>query len=175
MIILFGVTHTVNSLINKAFRVDILIKKLLTDNNRLAFCEADTAVGFNRCETCFLSLITVTTAVATAESQSLFVFITEKAESEIFLSLSKFESIPLRSYEDETNAVKVIDPSYAWIIPTGAEKPVKVAFEGQAIVREIENADMSREVQVYKKLGVCALITNNICVYRNTSLKRTVA
>lgn len=80
-----------------------------------------------------------------------------------------------QSYEDETNAVKVIDPSYAWIIPTGAEKPVKVAFEGQAIVREIENADMSREVQVYKKLGVCALITNNICVYRNTSLKRTVA
>ena len=80
-----------------------------------------------------------------------------------------------QSYEDETNAVKVIDPSYAWIIPTGAEKPVKVAFEGQAIVREIENADMSREVQVYKKLGVCALITNNICVYRNTSLTRTVA
>ena len=80
-----------------------------------------------------------------------------------------------QSYEDETNAVKVIDPSYAWIIPTGADKPVKVAFEGQAIVREIENADMSREVQVYKKLGVCALITNNICVYRNTSLTRTIA
>lgn len=76
-----------------------------------------------------------------------------------------------QSYEDETNSKKVIDPSYAWIIPTGGnDKPVKVAFEGQAIVREIENADMSREVQVYKKLGVAALITNNICVYRNTSL-----
>ena len=75
-----------------------------------------------------------------------------------------------QSYEDETNEVKVIDPSYAWIIPTGADKPVKVAFEGQTIVRDIENADMSREVQVYKKLGVGALITNNICVYRNTSL-----
>lgn len=77
-----------------------------------------------------------------------------------------------QSYEDETNAVKVIDPAYAWIIPTGADKPVKVALEGQAIVREIENADMSREVQIYKKLGVCAIITNNICVYRNTSLTR---
>lgn len=75
-----------------------------------------------------------------------------------------------QSYEDETNTTKVIDPSYAWIIPTGADKPVKVAFEGQTIVREIENDDMSREVQVYKKLGVGALITNNICVYRNTSL-----
>lgn len=75
-----------------------------------------------------------------------------------------------QSFEDETNSKKVIDPSYAWIIPTGAEKPVKVAFEGQAIVRERENDDMSREVQIYKKFGVGALITNNICVYRNTSL-----
>ena len=79
-----------------------------------------------------------------------------------------------QSYEDETNMVKVIDPSYAWIIPTGAEKPVKVAFEGQAVVREYENRDLSREIQIYKKLGVGALITNNICVYRNTSLSRKV-
>ena len=27
-----------------------------------------------------------------------------------------------QSFEDETNSVKVIDPQYAWIIPTGAEK-----------------------------------------------------
>ena len=76
-----------------------------------------------------------------------------------------------QSYEDETNSKKVIDPSYAWIIPTGGnDKPVKIALEGQTIVREIENADMSREIQVYKKMGVAAIITNNICVYRNTGL-----
>lgn len=76
-----------------------------------------------------------------------------------------------QSFEDETNEVKVIDPSYAWIIPTGAnDKPVKIAFEGTAIVREIENADMSREVQVYKKLGVGTIIMNNICVYQNSAL-----
>ena len=76
-----------------------------------------------------------------------------------------------QSYEDETNTTKVIDPSYAWIIPTGGnEKPVKVAFEGQTIVREYDNKDMSKEIQIYKKLGVAAIITNNICVYRNTSL-----
>lgn len=40
-----------------------------------------------------------------------------------------------QSFEDETNAMKVIDPSYAWIIPTGSEKPVKVAFEGSAQVK----------------------------------------
>lgn len=77
-----------------------------------------------------------------------------------------------QSYEDETNTTKVIDPSYAWIIPTGSnEKPVKVAFEGQTIVDEYVNKDRSREVQVYKKVGVGAIITNNICVYRNTALK----
>lgn len=75
-----------------------------------------------------------------------------------------------QSFEDETNTVKVIDPSYAWIIPTGAEKPVKVAFEGTALVEEYVNKDRSREIQVYQKVGVGALITNNICVYRNESL-----
>lgn len=76
-----------------------------------------------------------------------------------------------QSYEDETNATKVIDPAYAYIIPTGAQKPVKVAFEGQTIVRDIDNADMSKEIQVYKKFGVATMITNNICIYNNTDLK----
>ena len=77
-----------------------------------------------------------------------------------------------QSFEDETNSVKVIDPAYAWIIPTGSDKPVRVAFEGSTIVNEYVNRDLSREVQVYKKMGVAAIITNNICVYRNTSLSR---
>ena len=77
-----------------------------------------------------------------------------------------------QSFEDETNSVKVIDPSYAWVIPTGASKPVRIALEGGTIVNEYVNRDLSREVQVYKKLGVAAIITNNICVYRNTSLSR---
>ena len=78
-----------------------------------------------------------------------------------------------QSYTDEKNTEKVIDPSYAWIIPTGSnEKPVKVAFEGQTIVDEFKNYDRSREVQVYKKVGVAAVITNNICVYRNTTLTK---
>ena len=77
-----------------------------------------------------------------------------------------------QSFTDETNTTKVIDPSYAWIIPTGGnDKPVKIAFEGNTQVREVENADWSREIQTYKKVGVAALITNNICVYRNTALK----
>lgn len=76
-----------------------------------------------------------------------------------------------QSFTDETNSTKVIDPSYAWIIPTGGnDKPVKVAFEGQTIVDEYTNYDRSREIQVYKKLGVVAMMTNNICVYEDTAL-----
>lgn len=75
-----------------------------------------------------------------------------------------------QSFVDEKNDKKVIDPSYAYIIPVGADKPVKIAFEGQTIVDEYVNKDRSREVQVYKKLGVGTLITNNICVYVNESL-----
>ena len=75
-----------------------------------------------------------------------------------------------QSYTDETNTKKVINPAYAYIIPVGADKPVKIAFEGNTIVDEYVNKDRSREVQVYKKLGVATLVTNNICVYVNSSL-----
>ena len=79
-----------------------------------------------------------------------------------------------QSFKDATNAEKVINPKYAWILPTGAEKPVKIAFEGQAAVREHENADWSREIQTYKKLGVAVYNVNpGICVYKNTALLLT--
>lgn len=77
-----------------------------------------------------------------------------------------------QSYEDETNTVKVLNPSFAWIIPSGATKPVKIAFEGSTIVDEYTNYDRSREIQMYRKVGVRAVFTNDICVYQNTALKR---
>ena len=78
-----------------------------------------------------------------------------------------------QSFVDENNTTKVIEPGYAWIIPAGnSEKPVKIAFEGTTLVDERANADWSREIQVYKKLGVGALITNNICVYKNEGLSK---
>ncbi len=75
------------------------------------------------------------------------------------------------SFEDNTNTEKVMDPSYAYIIPTGADKPIKIAFEGDALVREWENRDWSREIQTYKKFGVGIVgLNNGICVYQNTAL-----
>lgn len=76
-----------------------------------------------------------------------------------------------QSFEDETNSRKVIDPGYAWVIPAGADsRPVKIAFEGVTHVRERENEDWSRDIQVYRKVGVGVMLTNNICSYVDTTL-----
>lgn len=77
-----------------------------------------------------------------------------------------------QSFEDETNAKKVIDPSLAYILPTGADKPVKVAFEGSAQVKMFDNRDWSQELQTYQKMGVATYMVNpGMCVMQNTALK----
>ena len=77
-----------------------------------------------------------------------------------------------QSFTDIDNAVKVMDPSKAYIIPTGSDKPVKVAFEGETAVREVESQeDWSREIQTYRKFGVGVILVNpGICVYTNSQL-----
>ena len=77
-----------------------------------------------------------------------------------------------QSFEDETNTTKVIEPRFAYIFASGVEKPVKIAFEGGTIVDEYVGYDRSREVQVYKKVGVRAVFSNDFCVYDNYSLTR---
>ena len=74
-----------------------------------------------------------------------------------------------------TRMDKVIDPSLAYIIPTGAEKPVKVAFEGGAQVKSFDNRDWSTEIQTYQKLGVATYMVNpGICIYQNTTLHKYI-
>ena len=81
-----------------------------------------------------------------------------------------------QTFEDETNAMKVIDPSYCWIIPTGMEKPVKVAFEGSAQVKEVDGDDWSKTIHTYQKFGVAVYSVNpGLCVYRNTTLTKSMA
>lgn len=77
-----------------------------------------------------------------------------------------------QTFEDETNSRKVIDPGYIWIIPAGADmRPVKVAFEGVTHTRECDdNDDWSRDIQVYRKVGVGVMMTNNIFSYVDTQL-----
>ena len=81
-----------------------------------------------------------------------------------------------QGFEDQTNSTKVIDPGYCWIIPTGSEKPVKVAFEGSAQVKEVDGDDWSKTIHTYQKFGVAVYSINpGLCVYRNTALKKNMA
>ena len=76
-----------------------------------------------------------------------------------------------QSFEDTTNTRKVIDPSYAYIIPNGSVKPVHVVFEGTAQVKQFENRDWSSEIHTYQRVGVGTYMVNpGLCVYQNTSL-----
>lgn len=80
-----------------------------------------------------------------------------------------------QSMVDATNAEKVIDPSNAYIIPTGAEKPVKLAFEGQTLIKNVDqnqNDDWSTDIQTYKKFGMAILANPAICWFKDTSLKK---
>ncbi len=78
-----------------------------------------------------------------------------------------------QSFTDETNSLKVIDPAYIYIFPTGNSKPVKIVFEGTTLVREFENRDWSHELATYQKFGVGVMTTNNLAVFKNTALSTT--
>lgn len=76
---------------------------------------------------------------------------------------------------DETNKEFVVDPSYAYIIPTGSEKPIKIVFEGQLLLRTVtDNDDWSTDVQMYQKVGIGTVAQmgqlNWICTYKNSAL-----
>ena len=75
-------------------------------------------------------------------------------------------------FDYKLNTRKAIDPSKAYIIPTGAEKPIKIVFEGSTQVREVEdNDDWSRDMQTYTKVGVAVLTQQYwVCCYENTDL-----
>ena len=80
-----------------------------------------------------------------------------------------------QSFTDETNTETVIDPQIAYVFPTGGEKIVKVAFEGDTIVKDWENRDNSMEIQAYKKVGIAIMSYHNWAVYRNTSIAQTAS
>ena len=79
-----------------------------------------------------------------------------------------------QSFVDENNNKTWIDPQLAYILPTGGEKVVKVAFEGQTQVKDHENKDNSMEVHVWKKMGCAILTYHNWCIYQNTGITQTM-
>lgn len=76
-----------------------------------------------------------------------------------------------QSFTDETNATKIINPQYAYVIPAGEERIVKIIMEGDTQVRDIENRDWSSEIQMYKKVGLAMVTNPNYWgIYQNTNL-----
>lgn len=81
------------------------------------------------------------------------------------------------AFEDETNKKMTFQDRYAYVLPTGpvngaTEQVVKVALEGQTLMRDFDNhGDWSKEMQVYKKMGV-AIVTStpHIGVYEDASI-----
>ena len=75
-----------------------------------------------------------------------------------------------QSFVDEKNEQVMIHPQYAYILPTGKEKVVKVLMEGQTQIWDYVNPDQSVEVNTYRKIGVGVLTYNNWGIYQNTQI-----
>ena len=79
-----------------------------------------------------------------------------------------------QSFVDETNTAVTLDPQYAFVLPTGGEKVVKVVLEGPTQMWMRDNRDQSMEINAYKKMGAAILTYHNWGIYKNTALETTV-
>lgn len=167
-----------------------IAKALMGAISQLPAANRGSAAGFD--ETIFDRLLATASAYGTPTIYCTYEFAVKMIPDANWISdamknekwtqgyFTRYKGYPViilpQSFTDETNAEKVIDPGYCWIIPAGTDgKPAKVAFEGNTIVDEFKNADRSREIQVYKKVGVGVMMTNNICSYVDTELKGKMA
>jgi len=78
-----------------------------------------------------------------------------------------------QSFTDDTNTKTVMNPSFAYVIPSGREKLIKVIYEGNAYVREWDDheGDNSIGIQSYVKLGVGMVTSANYWgIYYNAGI-----
>lgn len=78
-----------------------------------------------------------------------------------------------QSYVDESNTKTWINPQFAYVLPAGKEKVVKIVFEGNTQVWDLKNPDNSMEIHTYKKMGAAILTHHNWGVYQNKSIADT--
>lgn len=93
--------------------------------------------------------------------------------------VSIFRGTPIvqipQSFIDDNNTQTWINPQFAYVLPTGKEKVVKVVFEGDTQVWDLKNPDNSMEIHTYKKMGAAILTHNNWGIYQNTGIDDTSA
>ena len=75
-----------------------------------------------------------------------------------------------QSFLDETNTQVMIHPQFAYVLPSGKEKIVKIAMEGGTQMYDVVNPDQSIEIHTYRKVGVGILAFNNWGIYKNTGI-----
>lgn len=75
-----------------------------------------------------------------------------------------------QSFLDETNSQVMINPQFAYVLPAGKEKIVKICLEGATQMYDVKNPDQSLEVHTYKMIGVGILAFNNWGVYQNDTI-----
>lgn len=93
--------------------------------------------------------------------------------------LGKYLGAPVvllpNAYEDTTNTRPQFQDRYAYILPMGSNSPsdriVKVALEGRTMMQDIANRDWSKEIQVYKKMGI-AMVNDApfVGIYEDTNI-----
>lgn len=78
-----------------------------------------------------------------------------------------------QSFIDESNTTTWINPQFAYVLPAGKEKVVKIVFEGETQVYDWTNKDQSMEIHTYKKMGAAILTHHNWGIYQNTGIPDT--
>lgn len=73
-----------------------------------------------------------------------------------------------QSFLDEKNTTLMINPNFAYILPAGKERIVKVLIEGSTQMYDVVNPDQSIEIHTYKKIGVGILTYNNWAIAYRT-------
>lgn len=91
--------------------------------------------------------------------------------------IGKFFGTPIvvmpQSWTNETNSKLVMNPSFAYVLPAGKEKLIKLGFEGQPQVREWNDheGDNSFGLQAYLKVGIGMFTAPNYWgIYYNAAL-----
>lgn len=80
-----------------------------------------------------------------------------------------------QSFIDENNVKTAINPQFAYVLPTGREKVVKIVLEGATQMWDWINKDQSIEINAYKKMGAAILTQHDWCIYINTGIEDTSA
>lgn len=92
--------------------------------------------------------------------------------------IGRFRGFPVvvmpQSFVDETNTKLAMNPSFAYVIPAGREKLIKLGFEGSPYFREWNDheGDNSITLQCYVKVGVGMVGTPNYWgIYYNAGIE----